>query len=141
MYLLDGGEEYRETLASTGEPAMPGTEWILNQAQQQTPYSVRETWKLNLERESFRARALSHWNATKNTSSTGRPVDAVICPAHPTLAVPHDGVRWWGYTSHWNLLDLPAVVFPVVVLLQKEVCQTKIPDIQDKNPEMTLRGK
>lgn len=20
--------------------------------------------------------------------------------------------RWWGYSSHWNLLDLPGVVFP-----------------------------
>lgn len=40
-------------------------------------------------------------------------MDGIISPVYPTLAVPHDGIKWWGYTSHWNLLDLPAVVFPV----------------------------
>ena len=59
-----------------------------------------------------RARALAHWNATRGRTSTGRPVDAIICPTAATLAVPHDGIRWWGYSSHWNLLDLPGVVFP-----------------------------
>ncbi|KAG8706279.1 hypothetical protein FRC09_002494 [Ceratobasidium sp. 395] len=45
-------------------------------------------------------------------SQQGRPFDAVLCPVAPTLAPPHDTTRWWGYTSYWNLLDLPGVVFP-----------------------------
>lgn len=91
---------------------MPNTEWILAHAKGRPAYTVPETWKLNIEREQFRARALAHWNATKGRTSTGRPVDAIICPTAATLAVPHDGIRWWGYSSHWNLLDLPGVVFP-----------------------------
>lgn len=40
-------------------------------------------------------------------------MDAILCPVAPTLAPPHNTTSWWGYTSHWNLLDLPGVVFPV----------------------------
>jgi amidase len=111
LYFQDAGEEYRRTLAEGGEPLVPGTEWMLTHAPKQG-YTVPETWKLNLEREQFRTRALEHWNRTHLRTSTGRPVDAIICPASSSLAVPHDGIRWWGYTSQWNILDLPSVVFP-----------------------------
>ncbi|KAG8902186.1 hypothetical protein FRB99_004792 [Tulasnella sp. 403] len=112
LYLLDAGQEYWDTMALSGEPAVPGTQWMLAHANGRQPYKVPETWKLNLERENFRAKGLVHWNATRLRTTTGRPVDGVICPIAPTLAVPHDKTRWWGYSSHWNLLDLPGVVFP-----------------------------
>lgn len=111
LYFLDGGEEYRETLK--GEPVVPQSEWILSQVPNDgKPFTIAETFKLNLARETFRARVAAHWNQTVRRTSTGRPVDAVLCPAAPTLAPPHDTTRWWGYTSYWNLMDYPAVVFP-----------------------------
>jgi len=113
MYLLDGGAEYRETMHKAGEPAVQQTEWILNHASGRGDYTVAEIFRLNLEREKFRAKALLHWNATQQRTATGRPVDAILCPVAPTLAPPHDTTSWWGYSSQWNLLDLPAVVFPV----------------------------
>jgi amidase len=54
---------------------------------------VSETWKLNLERESFRTTALEHWNATAQQTKSGRPVDAIIAPTFATLAPPHDTTR------------------------------------------------
>ncbi|KAG9314078.1 amidase signature domain-containing protein [Chiua virens] len=111
LYFLDGGEEYREVLRDGQEPPVPQSEWILDRIRETRPFTVAEVFRLNLERESFRARALEHWNATRGLS--GRPVDAILCPIAPTLAPPHDTTRWWAYSSHWNLLDLPAVVFPV----------------------------
>ncbi|KAG9010311.1 hypothetical protein FRB94_010661 [Tulasnella sp. JGI-2019a] len=114
LYLLDAAEEYWATLAESGEPAVPGTTWMMSHCSQgQQPCTVPETWKLNLEREAFRARGLVHWNSTVSRTSTGRPVDAIICPTAPNLAVPHDKTHWWGYSSHWNMLDLPGVVFPI----------------------------
>jgi len=113
LYLLDGGAEYQGTIAKSGEPAVQQTEWILDHARGRGKYTVAEIFCLNLERETFRANALMHWNATQMRTSTGRPVDAILCPIAPTLAPPHDTTSWWGYSSHWNLLDLPAVVFPV----------------------------
>ncbi|KAF9225479.1 amidase [Gyrodon lividus] len=110
LYFLDGGAEYHEVLRAGSEAPVPQTKWIFDQIQDPRPLTVGEMFDLNVERETFRARALEHWNATK--SSMGRPVDAILCPVAPTLAPPHDTTCWWGYTSHWNLLDLPAVVFP-----------------------------
>ncbi|CDO73100.1 hypothetical protein BN946_scf185007.g154, partial [Trametes cinnabarina] len=112
LYFLDGGEEYRQVLEN--DPPVPQTEWILSQVPNGgKPYTVAETFKINLEREAFRSRVLAHWVATKARTRTGRPVDAVLSPVAATLAPRHDATRWWGYTSYWNLMDYPAVVFPV----------------------------
>jgi len=67
---------------------------------------------LNVEREEFRAAALQHWNDTALRTKSGRPVDAILTPTFPTLAPPHDTTRWWGYSSYWNLVDYPGVLFP-----------------------------
>jgi Asp-tRNA(Asn)/Glu-tRNA(Gln) amidotransferase A subunit family amidase len=40
-------------------------------------------------------------------------MDVILCPAFPTPAPLHDTSRYWGYTSLFNLLDYPALVFPV----------------------------
>jgi len=113
LYLLDGGEEYWATMREAGEPPVPMTEWILSHAKGRKPYPVSETWKLNVQREQFRARALQHWNNTRQRTSSGRPVDAILAPIAPTLASRHDCTRWWGYSSYWNLVDYPAAVFPI----------------------------
>jgi len=113
LYFLDGGEEYFDTLAGSGEPPIPSFEWIVSGVKGRRPYTVAEVFRLNREREAFRARALAHWNATAVKTRTRKPVDAILTPVAPTLAPPHDSVRWWGYSSYWNLLDYPAAVFPV----------------------------
>lgn len=76
------------------------------------PFTIRETFLLNKERETFRLKVAELWNNTQTKSGTGRPVDAIISPVAATLAPRHDATRWWGYTSYWNLADYPAVVFP-----------------------------
>jgi amidase len=113
LYLLDAGAEYYDTLEASGEPAVKQTKWILDHAKGRQPFTTSEIFKLNSEREALRARALAHWNATQARTASGRPVDAILCPVAATLAPPHDSTCWWGYSSHWNLLDLPGVVFPV----------------------------
>lgn len=40
-------------------------------------------------------------------------VDVILCPVGPSAAPKIDTAKWWGYTSQWNLLDYPAIVFPV----------------------------
>ncbi|KAI5120833.1 hypothetical protein M0805_007020 [Coniferiporia weirii] len=114
LYFLDGGEEYEAILKETGEPPVPQTKWILDQVPNNgKPFSIGETFRLNLEREAFRHKLLKHWNDTKTRTGTGRPVDAILAPVAPTLAPKHDTTKWWGYTSYWNLADYPAAVFPV----------------------------
>ncbi|KZT72884.1 amidase [Daedalea quercina L-15889] len=111
LYFLDGGEEYRETMAA--EPMVPQSEWILRQTPHNgKPLTVAQIFKLNRTREMFRSRVVAHWNDTAQRTTTGRSIDAILSPVAPTLAPPHDTTRWWGYTSYWNLMDFPAVVFP-----------------------------
>ncbi|CCO33052.1 Acetamidase [Rhizoctonia solani AG-1 IB] len=78
----------------------------------QDKLTLSQSWEANVQRDQFRARMLKHWNNTALQSKSGRPVDAILCPVAPTLAPPHGTTRWIGYTSYWNLLDLPAVAFP-----------------------------
>ena len=111
--MLDGGAEYRETIRAGGEREVAQTKWMLDHGRGRQPYTPHEIFQLNAEREAFRANALAHWNSTKCRTATGHPVDAILCPVAPTLAPPHETTSWWGYSSHWNLLDLPAVAFPV----------------------------
>ncbi|KAJ1305475.1 hypothetical protein OPQ81_000482 [Rhizoctonia solani] len=111
LYTLDGGEDIRATLAESGEPIIPHIARILPDSTD-SGSTLAQSWATNVRRDQFRARALKHWNETALRSKSSRPVDAVLCPAAPTLAPPHGAARWIGYTSYWNLLDLPAVVFP-----------------------------
>lgn len=40
----------------------------------------------------------------------------ILCPAGPGAAPPLDCSRYWVNTSQWNLLDYPALVFPVTTV-------------------------
>ena len=57
------------------------------------------------------------WNATASgigaDGALEDTVDVILCPVGPGAAPPLDCSRYWGYTSQWNLLDYPALVFPV----------------------------
>lgn len=70
------------------------------------------------EREIYRKEYSNAWNATatgqnKDTGALEGLMDVILCPAGPGVAPSHNTAKYWGYTSQWNLLDYPAVVFPV----------------------------
>lgn len=52
------------------------------------------------------------WSDTVNDLD-GTEVDVILCPPSFGTAPPHEQSRYWGYTSHWNLVDSPGAVFPV----------------------------
>lgn len=41
-----------------------------------------------------------------------RGVDFLLCPTYVGVAAELGTAQYWGYTSIWNILDQPAVVFP-----------------------------
>jgi amidase len=59
------------------------------------------------------------WNAVAPN------MDVILCPCHPSPAPLLNTSRYWGYTSIWNLLDYPGIVFPV----------TKIDPSRDLRPQ------
>ncbi|CAE6455067.1 unnamed protein product [Rhizoctonia solani] len=112
FYLPDGGEDIRAPLKESGEPAVPLIERLLALGESIGSSTLAESWSNNIQRDRMRSRVLRHWNETALLSKCGRPIDALLCPATATLAPPHDTERWGGYGTYWNLLDLPAAVFP-----------------------------
>ncbi|KUJ08556.1 amidase [Mollisia scopiformis] len=112
LYFTDGGAEDAATIAESGEPWRPLTTWMIKQNPCVKKLTPQKLYYWQEEREAYRKEYAKVWNETASGES-GRMVDVILCPAGPGVALKHDTARYWGYTSQWNLLDYPAVVFPV----------------------------
>ncbi|KAF8264302.1 general amidase [Lactarius quietus] len=75
--------------------------------------SAFELFKIQKKRAMLRKEHLDHWQNTRMSTSTGRPVDAIISPVAPFPPPPHGQYKSVAYTLIWNVLDYPACVFPV----------------------------
>ncbi|KIL86925.1 hypothetical protein FAVG1_09478 [Fusarium avenaceum] len=111
LYWPDGGKEALDLMEAAGEPILPLTKFIIQEQPSVKNLNMHELWELCIKRDNYRAAYAKAWSYTANDG--GREVDVIICPPFPGAAAPHDQSRYWGYTSHWNLLDYPAAVFPV----------------------------
>ncbi|KAJ6084348.1 hypothetical protein N7486_011148 [Penicillium sp. IBT 16267x] len=107
VYKADGGKDIRDECEASGEPILPG----LGEGASKH-LTVWESWQLNQRRDAYRKTYLDAWNASVSKTSTGRAVDAIISPVAPFVASVLTENDNLDYTSIWNLLDYPAVVFP-----------------------------
>ncbi|PQE04663.1 general amidase protein [Rutstroemia sp. NJR-2017a BBW] len=109
----DGGEEFRRDTDASGEPLHPQIESWLGHSAKVVPQTVFETWQNQHRRTLLATKWLDRWQATKDRTSTGRPIDGLIIPVGPLPAFGH-GRPWmhsWGSLA--PLLDLTTGVFPV----------------------------
>ncbi|KAF2141027.1 uncharacterized protein K452DRAFT_288411 [Aplosporella prunicola CBS 121167] len=115
IYFCDGGIEETAAIEASGEPWRPLSKFIIKDNPQvpTQPYSIKDVWRLTAQREQYRAEYAEAWNRTATGPDGEGMVDVILCPVGPGTAPPLDQARWWGYTSQWNLLNYPAVVFPV----------------------------
>ncbi|KAI0860370.1 amidase signature domain-containing protein [Xylaria cubensis] len=104
LYFCDGGAEEKAAIASSGEPWMPLSKWILLDNPHVREHTIPTLWQAHQERDSYRTSYAALWNA--------RDVDVILCPAGPGVAPKLETSRYWGYTSQWNLLNYPAISFP-----------------------------
>ncbi|KAK7618263.1 amidase signature domain-containing protein [Phyllosticta citricarpa] len=114
LYFCDAGREELEAMEATGEPARPLTKFIIhdNPHVPKKAYTASEIWKFTRDRDAYRTQYAEHWNSTGGADGSDM-VDVILCPVGPGAAPPLDQARYWGYTSQWNLLDYPALTFPV----------------------------
>lgn len=127
LYWPDGGKRVLDLINSTGEPVLPLTQWVIDQPGVKE-LNMHEYWELIAERDDYRVAYAAHWNATGEKD--GKEVDVILCPATPGVAPLHETSKYWPYTSQWNLLDLPGVVFPT-----GELVDTKLdPKIEAQEP-------
>ncbi|KAB8201227.1 amidase signature domain-containing protein [Aspergillus parasiticus] len=126
LYAPDGGKAFAKNLALSGEPYLPLLAWTLRDTPGVEELGLHEVWEWTLKREMFRYSYLQEWN------TVAPEMDVILCPVYPTPAPLLDTSRYWGYTSIWNLLDYPAIVFPV----------TKVDPTRDaKDPTYTPRNE
>lgn len=111
LYFCDGGIEDIEVMDASGEPLRPLTKHILTDNPNVKKLTVKELWDLTIQREEYRTKYAQIWNSTGSNGE--QMVDVILCPAGPGTAPLLNGARYWCYTSQWNLLDYPALIFPV----------------------------
>ncbi|KAH7915795.1 general amidase [Hygrophoropsis aurantiaca] len=112
-------EDYKVTTSATGEPIItsmalePGPAVIAPFRPSKDGISAYQLWQVQKKRRMVRQEYTDLWEASVARTGTGRPIDAIICPAAPFTATPHGLNRYTNYTTVWNALDYPACVIPV----------------------------
>lgn len=120
LYFADGAREEKDALAAGGEPWRPLSHFIISENKFCRELTVPEVWTLTLQRERYRAEYAQLWNETAVDGDPETALDVILCPVAPGAAPPLNHARYWAYTSQWNLLDYPALVFPVSVVDQEK---------------------
>ncbi len=117
LYFCDGANEEKKAIEASGEPWRPLSDFIIKENPYVKYHSIEDVWYWTMRREKYRRAYAKVWNDTATgTGEHGEPegmVDMILCPVGPGAAPPIDHANYWGYTSQWNLLDYPALVFPV----------------------------
>ncbi|KAL9102226.1 MAG: hypothetical protein Q9163_002608 [Psora crenata] len=111
LYYPDGAKSLIEDVEASGEPWRPLSTFMLKENPHVKVLSIKEIWHWTGRREYYRSEYAKLWNET--VSDDGRMVDVILCPVGPGAAPMLNHAKYWGYTSQWNLLDYPALVFPV----------------------------
>jgi amidase len=113
LYFCNGAEEERMIMKEGNEQALPLTDWI-----QKQPQVKKRNWmemnELVLERGKYRSLYANTWNERERLFNCS--IDCILAPVAPSAAPQHGTGKWWGYTSVWNILDYPSVVFPVITV-------------------------
>ncbi|KAL7796011.1 amidase signature domain-containing protein [Trichoderma ceciliae] len=107
-FTVDGGEDIRRDVEAGGEPFIPAVQRLVNRGK---PISVYDYWQLNKRKRALQQAYLEKWKSIKSPT-TGKPVDALLLPVMSHAAVPHQAIRWVGYTKVWNLVDHVALALP-----------------------------
>ncbi|KAL8748056.1 MAG: hypothetical protein Q9190_000141 [Brigantiaea leucoxantha] len=123
LYFTDGGKSNLATIATSGEPILPLTELIIQSNPCVRKLTMQQLGYWEEEREEYRTEYAKVWNGTgthrevldddNGSEEPRRTMDVLLCAASPGVAPRHNTSKYWSYTAQWNLLDFPAVVFPV----------------------------
>jgi amidase len=111
-WFYDGGLDLFESFKLSGEPITEQLGGIFGgePREQFTGSMIAAT---NVQQRELKKQYMDYWNSTASLTSTGRPVDAVVCPIAPIPAARPKMYAYYGYSVFINLLDYTSVVVPV----------------------------
>lgn len=105
---MDGGTDVQAHRALAGEEQLP--ECFL---QPSAHLRAAQVAALNVKKRNYQKAYMDYWNSTATLTGTTRPVDALICPACPSVAVRPGKFKYGVYTTFVNVLDYSSAVLPV----------------------------
>lgn len=108
-WCFDGGADTKRAHDLSGEIPAPQ---IFNFASEEV--TATDIMKTNIAKRQAQKAYMEYWNSTAALTTTGRPVDALICPAAPFAAARPGKFNWYAYSSFVNVLDYSSVVVPVL---------------------------
>jgi len=126
LYSCDGNYRQRKLLADSGEPLMKLTKWALNYGDGAREYTVTENRDLNVIRDELRQEYNDFMVANK--------IDFVLSPTYNNVAPKIEEVYNWSYTSLWNLLDFPSLVFQTGLFVDPKLDQWDMSDYKFRSP-------
>ncbi|OIW28582.1 amidase [Coniochaeta ligniaria NRRL 30616] len=107
-FKVEGGKALDAARAATGEPYVDSVaQGGLYPCEEGT---LSDLFALTAERLDLQTDWLSYWASTARKSSSGRPVDAILCPPQTCLPRPHDTLIRSHFSRIWNVLDYPAAI-------------------------------
>ncbi|GMM28044.1 hypothetical protein DAMA08_007600 [Martiniozyma asiatica (nom. inval.)] len=123
MFTCDNNFEQKSLLRPSGEPLLPLTKLALSFSEGKE-YTVTQNRELNYERDLMRQKYLNYFVDNK--------IDFIISPAGVGVAGVgiedgQAGPGYWGYTSLFNVLDLPTLAFPTGLYQDPNI------DVKDTN--------
>lgn len=117
LYFADGAKESTSAIDESGEPWRPLAKFIIKENPYVKDHNVADVWYWTGKRDDYKKEYTKVWNDTATgMNANGEPeglVDVILCPVGPGAAPLLNNAKYWGYTSQWNLLDYPALIFPV----------------------------
>ncbi|KAF2025582.1 amidase [Setomelanomma holmii] len=109
-WIFDAGNDVKGAFALSGEPMADQVKFYETL---DTEFKASEIAATNVELRTLKKEHMDYWNSTKDKTSTGRPVDGVICPLAPFPAARPGKYTYYGYSTWVNVLDYTSVVVPV----------------------------
>lgn len=89
LYYATGCNEMQALIDKTGEPWPPAAK-KLSANPLLRELNATELYKLHAAQDDYKLEYLKHWNKTAQLSSSGKPIDALLCPINPCASYPHD---------------------------------------------------
>ena len=107
FFRAEGGATVHSIMEASGEHA----DWVTGLAETDPKWerTVKELWQLQAKRTSWAAELL----ARIQTLAGGKKFDAIISPTAAEVTTSHDAYHHIFYTAARNLMDMPAVIFPM----------------------------
>lgn len=109
-WMFDGGNDVRGAFALSGEPMADEASFYSSVLKEFTGSEIAAT---NVELRRLKKEYLSYWTSTSESTGTGRPIDALICPVAPWPAARRGRYKYYGYSAWVNVLDYTSVTVPV----------------------------